>query len=43
MRKSKLKFSMSEESEILAEARRLFMKKVEQQVRKAAAATASPE
>src|SRR5437764_15274893 len=37
MKKSKLKVSGAEESDILVEARRLFMKKIEQHVRRAAA------
>jgi hypothetical protein len=43
MKKSKLKVSKSEEVEILNEARRLFMKKIEQHVRRATAATAPAE
>jgi DNA primase large subunit len=47
MKKGKLKVSKTEEAEILSEARRLFMKKVEQHVRRATAVTAdtspSPE
>jgi DNA primase large subunit len=47
MKKGKIKVSRAEEAEILSEARKLFMKKVEQHVRRATAATAdtspSPE
>ena len=39
LKKVKLKISKSEETEILSEARRLFNKKVEQHVRRAAAAS----
>jgi hypothetical protein len=38
LKKSKQKVSKGEEAEILAEARRLYLKKVEQHVRRAAAA-----
>jgi len=40
LKKSNIKVSRAEESEILAEARRLFSKKVEQHVRRASAASA---
>jgi hypothetical protein len=40
LKKSKLKISRNEELEILTEARRLFSRKVEQHVRRAAAAPA---
>ena len=40
LKKVKLKVSKAEEAEILVEARRLFNKKVEQHVRRAAAASA---
>jgi hypothetical protein len=40
LKKVKLKVSKAEESEILTEARRIFNKKVEQHVRRAAAASA---
>jgi len=39
IKKGKLKVSKAEEAEILTEARRQFMKKIEQHVRRAAAAT----
>jgi hypothetical protein len=43
-RKTKSRIAKSEEGEILAEARRLFLKRIEQHVRKAAtAAPAAPE
>jgi len=42
MKRAKVKISKSEESEVLSEARRLFMKKVEQHVRRAAAAPTAP-
>jgi hypothetical protein len=41
LKKGKIKVSRAEESEILEEARRMFMKKLEQHVRRAAAATAA--
>jgi len=41
LKKGQIKVSKAEESEILEEARRMFMKKLEQQVRKAAAATST--
>ena len=41
LKKVKLKVSKAEESEILTEARRLFNKKVEQHVRRAAASAVS--
>ena len=41
LKKGKLKVSKAEEAEILTEARRLFMKKIEQHVRRATAVTAS--
>ena len=41
LKKGKLKVSKAEEAEILIEARRLFMKKIEQHVRRATAVTAS--
>jgi hypothetical protein len=41
LKKEKLKFSKAEEADILSEARRMFMKKLEQHVRRASAATAS--
>ncbi|HLQ76380.1 MAG TPA: hypothetical protein VK210_03445 [Terriglobia bacterium] len=42
LRQTKIKTTKAEEGEILAEARRLFMRKVEQHVRKAATAAAGP-
>jgi hypothetical protein len=42
LKKGKIKVSKAEEAEILTEARRLFMKKVEQHVRRATAASVAP-
>jgi DNA primase large subunit len=41
LKKGKIKVSKAEEGEILTEARRLFMKKLEQHVRRATSATAT--
>jgi hypothetical protein len=41
MKKNKIKVSKAEEAEILTESRRLFMKKLEQHVRRSTAATAT--